>query len=70
MRSLIQNTIVAKFEGHSQQVKHLSFSKGSYDFVSAAGNECLLWERPDLQKGMQEVMQPAKILDIESSNHV
>jgi hypothetical protein len=39
--------------------------------VSAAGNECLLWERPsDLQKGMQEVIQPAKILDIESSNHV
>ena len=46
MRNVVQNQIVAKFEGHSQQIQSLNFSQSSYDFVSSAGNECLLWECP------------------------
>ena len=43
-----------------------------YSFVTCAGNECLLWESPaQLQQNkVQEVLEPAKILDIESSNQI
>lgn len=43
-----------------------------YSFLSSAGSELLLWEPSQqiLQSSdqIEEVLQPAKILDIESSN--
>jgi len=50
MRNLVSNQLVAKFDGHSQNVSALTFSKnsteGEYCFVSVAGTECLLWQAP------------------------
>jgi hypothetical protein len=64
---------MAKFEGHSQNVSMLKFVQDSddYSFLSCAGNECLLWQIPDLVPNkITEVLQPAKILDIESSSTI
>mmetsp|Transcript_952 Transcript_952/g.1685 ORF Transcript_952/g.1685 Transcript_952/m.1685 type:complete len:531 (+) Transcript_952:472-2064(+) len=58
MRQISSNTIVAKFEGHSQPIRLVEFAmptpeqllslqgkrNGRYAFVSSAGTECLLWE--------------------------
>lgn len=79
MRNLVSNQVIAKFEGHSKHVQSLTFVKGSsssqkavYSFLSSAGSELLLWEpsQQTLQSSdqIEEVLQPAKILDIESSN--
>jgi len=41
-----------------------------YQFVTTAGNECLLWDFPlnkNSSANVEEVIQPAKILDIENS---
>lgn len=75
MRNLVTNSLVAKFEGHSQNVTSVNFADsqdGSYSFVSCAGSECLLWQTPaeaisSNGTSLQEILQPAKILDIESS---
>ena len=49
---------------------------GDYSFVSSSGSECLLWEIPsealsaNKDNSLTEVVQPAKILDVESSNAI
>ena len=44
MRNLKTKAVVAKFEGHQASVNAISFdSNDSYTFVSAANNECLVW---------------------------
>jgi len=77
LRNLVSNSIVAKFEGHSQAIQAISFVKNTdnLSFVSVAGNECLLWQTPEVAMksngtNFVEVLQPAKILDTESSNAV
>ena len=64
---------MAKFEGHSQNVWMLKFVQDSdaYSFLWWAGNEYLLWQIPDLVPNkITELLQPAKILDIESSSTI
>jgi len=48
LRDLVTNTIMTKFEGHSSAVSALKFVTGAevYQFVTTAGNECLLWDFP------------------------
>ena len=72
MRDLVTNSILSRFEGHSSAVSALKFVAGAegYQFVTTAGNECLLWDFPinkNNSKSIKEVIQPAKILDIENS---
>ena len=70
MRDLVTNSILSRFEGHSSAVSALKFVAGAegYQFVTTAGNECLLWDFPiNKSKSIEEVIQPAKILDIENS---
>jgi hypothetical protein len=74
LRDLVTNTILIKFEGHSSAVSALRFVAGAegYQFVTTAGNECLLWDFPinKSSKNVEEVVQPAKILDIENSSTI
>jgi len=47
-------------------------TKNASAFVSSAGSEFLLWEVPESlmngkTKEVQEILQPSKIMDIESS---
>lgn len=71
LRDLVTNSILSRFEGHSSAVSALKFVAGAegYQFVTTAGNECLLWDFPinKNKSGIEEVIQPAKILDIENS---
>ena len=48
MRDLVTNSILSRFEGHSSAVSALKFVAGAegYQFVTTAGNECLLWDFP------------------------
>jgi len=82
MRNLVTNQIIAKFEGHSQKISNLQFvapnanNKCPYTFVSSAGSELLLWEplshltaaEGQVGQEIEEILQPAKILDLESKN--
>lgn len=74
LRDLVTNSILTKFEGHSSAVSTLRFVAGAegYQFVTTAGNECLLWDFPinKSSKSVEEVIQPAKILDIENSSTI
>ena len=79
MRNLVNNTLVAKFEGHSSNLTSLKFvdhQKENMHFISCAGNECLFWQTPSEvlgnknQTSIHEVLQPSKILDIESSAQI
>ena len=79
LRDLISNKIVARFEGHSQSVSNISFVERRTDnpeqldlaFLSCTSSgECLLWEVPPLGNKVQEVLQPAKILDIECADSI
>lgn len=80
MRNMISNSIVAKFEGHSSNLQSLCFvdkqQATTYDFVSSAGSENLYWQTPEAvtsnnnQTQIHEVLQPAKILDCESTQAV
>lgn len=81
LRDLISNKIVAKFEGHSQSISNISFisSKQAVNpeqgddlaFLSCTNSgECLLWEVPPITNKVQEVLQPAKILDIECADSI
>lgn len=74
LRDLVTNYILFKFEGHSSTVTALKFVAGAegYQFVTTAGNECLLWDFSinAKSKNIEEVIQPAKILDIENSSTI
>lgn len=83
LRNLVSNTIVAKFEGHSQSIKAITFAMPppeevgkqvrKYAFVSCAGTETLLWDfaPSDISSGrIEEILQPAKILDSQSMNSI
>ena len=79
LRDLISNKIVAKFEGHSQTVSNISFltsrspnpEQDDLAFLSCTNSgECLLWEVPPITNKIQEVLQPAKILDIECADSI
>lgn len=73
LRDLVTNSILTKFEGHSSAVSALKFVSGAegYQFVTTAGNECLLWDFPiNKSSSIEEVIQPAKILDIENSSTI
>lgn len=75
MRNLVKNSIVATFEGHSINISQIRFVEGAtdYSFVSCGGSECLLWEVDQSiinAANCEEVVQPAKILDIESSTSI
>lgn len=75
LRDLVTNTILFKFEGHSSAVSALKFVAGAegYQFITTAGNECLLWDfamNKSKSGNIEEVIQPAKILDIENSNSI
>jgi WD40 repeat protein len=49
MRNLKTKEVVARFEGHLAQINALTFdSHDSYTFVSAANNECLVWNPKDI----------------------
>ena len=75
MRNLVQNSIVAKFEGHSQAISDFNFvsdpmgSLSKYAFVSCAGSECLLWEYGigSAKDQIEEEFKPAKILNTQST---
>ena len=58
MRNLGSNQIVAKFEGHSAAITNIKFSQKSYEFVSSAGSEFLLWDdhTKNEEKTMKEVV--------------
>ena len=72
MRNLGSNQIIAKFEGHSAAISNIKFSQKTYEFVSSAGSEFLLWDdhTKSEDKSMNNVVQPIKILDLESSSHI
>jgi len=69
--------IVAKFEGHSQNITNICFVKNAENlsFISAAGSEVLLWQTPESAHtsnghSVLEILQPAKILDTESAQSI
>jgi len=69
-----KDQVVAKFEGHSQQISDLAFHSDSIHFVSTAGNQCNVWNPvPTVKKyaetgEMQVVSQPAFVLASHSSD--
>ena len=77
LRSLKSKQALAKYEGHQHSVSSLSFASSSYVFITAAGNECLLWNPRELIKSassltvaITEISQPDKMLDLASSDQI
>lgn len=73
LRSLKSKQVLAKYEGHQHSVSSISFALSSYVFLTAAGNECLLWNPRELiikasSLTVAEISQPDKMLDLASSD--
>lgn len=81
LRSMKSKQIIAKYEGHQASISALSFAlnvtDNSYAFVTAAQNECLLWNPKEeiasvkqLGGSVQEIAVPDKLLESISSEPI
>lgn len=59
LRNLKNKNVIAKYEGHQYNIRNLVFAdnSSSYVFLSAANNECLLWNPKEIIKSQQSKLQ-------------